>query len=292
MKSNSIFRKSVKLNEYVFRDGAAASAKPGTAGNYGIGVVMQVGSDVSRLQPGDFVTPFKSGLGTWATDMVAKEADLAKVNSKSADVEPLALFAMNAVAATELLTSFVTLKKGDTIIQNGGETSLGMLVTQMAVSMGVNVINVIKPAPYYQEVHLLLMGLGSTAVLDERYLDKYCTRELINDMGGRPVLALDCVGGRMSGSNLGRALRPGGTLVVHGQSSGEPIVLPAANNIKVAGFWVQKALAEYSLQKYEATINATLDLATTHNFAQWVERAGTPSHVLKCHDCAWLPLSP
>ena len=179
---------------------------------------------------------------------------------------------MNAVYATELLTKFVTLKKGDTIIQNGGETSLGMLVTQMAVSMGVKVVNVIKPEPYYQEVHLILNGLGSAAVLDERYLDKYFTRELLDDMGGRPVLALDCVGGRASGSNLGRALASGGTLVVHGQTSGEPTVVPADANVKVEGFWIEEAMKEYSLEKYEATINATVEMARAHNFAQWVER--------------------
>jgi hypothetical protein len=77
MKAKSIMKKSYKMDEYVYTGGA--SAKAGVAGNHGVGVVMQVGSGVSRLQAGDFVTPFKAGLGTWATDLVAGEADLAKL---------------------------------------------------------------------------------------------------------------------------------------------------------------------------------------------------------------------
>jgi len=275
MKANSVFKKSFKMEEYVFNGGR--SAAPGVAGSYGVGVVMKVGSGVSRLQAGDFVAPFKSGLGTWTTDMVAQERDLAKLPTNSAEVEPLAVLAMNAVYATELLTKFVLLKAGDTIIQNGGETSLGMLITQMAKSMGVNVINVIKPEPYYQEVHLILQGLGSAAVIDERFLDKYFTRELLDDMPSRPVLALDCVGGRGNGTNLGRALGEGGTLVIHGQKSGEPTILPSdvvdGKKLKVEGFWIEKAMADYTLEKYEAVVKEIVELARANNFAQWVERA-------------------
>lgn len=43
-----------------------------------------------------------------------------------------------------MLKDFVTLQKGDTVIQNGSNSGVGQAVIQIAKAWGINTINVVR----------------------------------------------------------------------------------------------------------------------------------------------------
>ena len=72
--------------------------------------------------------------------------DLIKVPG---DIEPEygALLAVNPCTAVRLLEDFVDLQPGDTIVQNGANSTVGHCIYQMARQRGIQTINIIRPRP-------------------------------------------------------------------------------------------------------------------------------------------------
>lgn len=119
-----------------------------------------------------------------------------------------------------MLRSFVELKSGDTVIQNGANSAVGRYVIQIAASMGVNTVNIVRPRGDEQETAALtaeLKGLGAAVVTTPDALKA----DLAHAGLAAPKLALDCVGGDVGLATAkaltcvgrGVALRAGGARV-------------------------------------------------------------------------------
>lgn len=54
---------------------------------------------------------------------------------------------VNPPTAYRMLKDFVTLKTGDTVIQNGGNSAVGQLVIQLSKAWGYKTISVVRDRP-------------------------------------------------------------------------------------------------------------------------------------------------
>ncbi|XP_043388153.1 enoyl-[acyl-carrier-protein] reductase, mitochondrial isoform X7 [Chelonia mydas] len=144
---------------------------PAVGGNEGVGQVVEVGSHVTSVKPGDWVIPADAELGTWRTDAVFSEESLVKL-PRDIPLLCAATLSVNPCTAYRMLADFETLGPGDSIIQNAANSGVGQAVIQIAAALGIKTINVIRDRPNLQEVVDRLTSLGADHVITEEMLRK------------------------------------------------------------------------------------------------------------------------
>ena len=218
---------------------------PAFAGNEGVAEVLAVGPDVKRTKPGDWVVPAQAGIGTWRTHALAVEDMLISLPKEGLDVMAAASITVNPCTAYRMLKDFVKLQTGDTVLQNGANSSVGVHVIQIAKNWGLKTVNVIRSRPdgQHEKVANELRSLGADHVVTEEDLrDKEKMGRIWNTIS-KPKLALNCVSGK-NGTDCLRHLSFQGVMVTYGAMSKQPLSLPAGPLIfqdqRFFGFWMTR----------------------------------------------------
>ena len=212
---------------------------PAVMGNEGVGEVVEVGSDVKGLAPGDWVIPADTAFGTWQTMKQIEDTEVIKLRN---DIPALAAatISVNPCTAYRMLTDYAHLEPGDVIIQNGSNSGVGVSVIQLAREWGIRTINIVRNRPEIDNLTSYLKSLGADHVVTEEFCRKPEMRELIKSLPNQPKLAFNCVGGQ-SASELLRHLGRGGTMITYGGMSKKPIIAPTGallfKEIKLFGYW-------------------------------------------------------
>ncbi|XP_078094346.1 enoyl-[acyl-carrier-protein] reductase, mitochondrial [Mustelus asterias] len=233
---------------------------PAVGGNEGVGQVLDVGSKVTNLKPGDWVIPSDAGLGTWRTEAVGNMNCFIKVPNNI----PLlcaATLGVNPCTAYRMLCDFETLKPGDSVIQNAANSGVGQAAIQIAKAMGLKTINVIRNRPDLQQLTDSLMSMGADYVITEEELRKPEMKELFKEVP-KPRLALNGVGGKSATETL-RHLEKGGTLVTYGGMAKQPVTIPVSalifNNVKIRGFWITQWKRDHGRDLLQEMISKLCD---------------------------------
>jgi len=227
---------------------------PCILGNEGVGTVSERGDKVSAFKTGDrVIMPFNSKdnwVGFWSEKFVVAESQLIKVPKGISD-DQAAMLTINPVTAYQLLTRFVDLNEGDTIVQNGANSVVGRWVIQFAKQMGLKTINVVRRDALKDE----LIAIGADVVL----IDGPDVHKAIKEASSDISLALNMVGGT-SATQLAKSLKNDGVMVTYGAMSKEPVTISNGayiyKNIWLTGFnrtkWVEEAPAEEVKAAYQA----------------------------------------
>jgi mitochondrial enoyl-[acyl-carrier protein] reductase / trans-2-enoyl-CoA reductase len=202
--------------------------------------VLSVGANVTHFAVGDHVVPLTTGLGTWRSHAVFKASDVMAV-PKSVGIVDAAALTVNPCTSYRMLKDFVDLQPGDTVIQNGANSSCGQYAIQLCHAWQVNCIGVVRNRPDIDELKKVLKEMGAAEVLTEEELQTTAIFE--TGQYKVPKLALNCVGGQ-SATELWRRLDNHGTLVTYGEKSGQPVTAPVAafiyKDIRFCGFWMTR----------------------------------------------------
>jgi len=206
---------------------------PAPVGSEGVARVAKVGSGVTGMKEGDRVL-FPRGTSTWLTRSKVKADGLFALPT-GADPQQLSMLMVNPPTAYLLLTEYVSLKKGDWVIQSAGNSGVGRAVIAIAKHMGVHTVSVVRRPELVDE----LKELGADVVLVE---GPDLAKRVAEATGkAKIMLALDSVGGPGLMS-LNDCLANGGTLVAYGVMSGGPGPFFTAPNIfrdlTLKGFWL------------------------------------------------------
>ncbi|XP_032670465.1 enoyl-[acyl-carrier-protein] reductase, mitochondrial [Odontomachus brunneus] len=211
---------------------------PAVAGNEGVGEILAVGSNVQNLCIGDRVVPNCPNLGTWRTHANYNFKDISKVPSHLSLVEA-GMLNVNPCTAYRMLKDFITLKPGDTVIQNGGNSAVGQLVIQLCKLWNYKSISIVRNRPKIQELKDQLKTLGADEVLTEEELRT--TQLFKSGKLPTPKLALNCISGQ-NALEVTRHLAHSGVMVTYGGMSREPLTIPIASlifkNHSFKGFWM------------------------------------------------------
>ena len=191
----------IRLAGYGFR-----APKIGVPGTDLAGVVVAVGTDVTRFAPGDEV--FGTGIGTYAEYARAREDQLA-AKPATLSFEQAAALPVSGVTALQALRDRGAVQPGQHVLVIGASGGVGTFAVQLAKAFGAEVTGVCSTTKVD-----LVRSLGADHVVDY-------TREDFAATGTRYDLILD-IGGNASLSRLRRALTPKGRLViVGGETSGK-----------------------------------------------------------------------
>jgi len=243
--------------------GLGNSSLPGTPGLEGVGEVVAVGSGVSGLKANDYVIPLNPKKGTWRTHLVSSSNDLFKLPEK-VTLEDAATVAVAPVVALSLLNNFVKLSPGDSLIQNGANSSVGTAVVQAASKRNIKTINVVRNTPQYAASSARLQAHGAYIVVSPEYLRLPRFNDLLE--GSSPKLGLNLTGGSIA-TDIARKLAPGGTLVTYGGISHKPVTLPTSllieKDITVRGF----SLNNLSVEERKKLISEALSLGI-HSYVE------------------------
>lgn len=215
------------------------SSLPITPGYEGVGKIVKIGSCVEKLAIGDHVIPMRF-TGVWRTYLISQEEFLMKIPN-DLSLPAAATLSINPPTVYRMLKDFVDLKLGDTVIQNGANSACGVLTIQFCKIWGLVSVNIVRNRPDINELKKYLYNLGANYVY---------TEEEIGDINifktgkaQRPLLALNCVGGK-SASTIMRHLDIGGVMVTYGGMSLQPVTVSTSalvfRDLTLKGFSIPK----------------------------------------------------
>ncbi|XP_055627949.1 enoyl-[acyl-carrier-protein] reductase, mitochondrial [Toxorhynchites rutilus septentrionalis] len=213
---------------------------PAVGGNECVGEVAAVGSQVNGLKVGDRVVPFATGLGTWRSHAVCKAANLMKV-PPNIGIAEAATITVNPCTGYRMLKDFVSLKPGDTVIQNGANSACGQAIIQLCRDWNVRCVGIVRDRPDFSKLRDYLKNLGAAEILTEEELRS--TKIFKDGIFKKPKLALNCVGGK-NALEMSRNLDNHGIMVTYGGMSREPVTVPTASlifkDLRFVGFWMTR----------------------------------------------------
>lgn len=249
------------------------SELPAVAGREGVGVVEAIGRGVTRVGVGARVRFPEAG--AWQETACMPAANLLLVPA-DVPIEQAAFSFINPPTAYCLLQKMVDLAPGSWVVQNAGNSTVGLAVIQMAKTMGFKTISQVRR----EELIAPLKALGANHVVIE---GSGWAKQLKELTGGEPIqLALNSIGGESASDQI-KALGEGGTQVTFGGMVGDLVRFPTRflifNDVRLVGFWwdqwCQKAgsqgLNQVMSAVYGMMRDGTLKLPVeaTYSFAEY-----------------------
>lgn len=196
------------------RTGLYPQDLPMTPGQEGAGVVEAVGPDVSEVRPGDRVAYAGGPLGAYAEARNIPSRHLVKL-PEEIDDRVAAASMLKGMTAEYLLRRTFQVQAGHTILLHAAAGGVGLIATQWAKALGATVIGTVGTRAKAE----LAKKNGCDHVVvteEENFVER--VKEIT---GGRGVnVVYDAVGADTFDGSLD-SLKPRGTLVLFGQSSGK-----------------------------------------------------------------------
>lgn len=208
---------------------------PATGGSEAVGIVDKIGDGVKHLQLGQRVAV--GGVhGTWAEYFVSSGAGAIPLPDEISDETAAQLVSMPLSAL--VLLDFLEVRAGDWILQNAATGAVGKVLTQIARTRGINVVNLVRRQEAVAELEAL--GIGNVVATGiAGWQDQ--VRKIIGPASFKA--AVDGVAGPLASEMLS-LLGDGGLLVSFGGMSGRPMQLPSSElifkQVTVKGFWLSK----------------------------------------------------
>ncbi len=226
---------------------------PAVGGREGVGTIYEIGTGVDPKIIGLPVS-FSNSLGTWQEFVKVKEDQLIFLPSL-VPLEQLAVSILNPMTAWRLLNDFEYLKPGDFIVQNAGNSAVGLSVTQFAKQMGIECISLVRSEKSMQE--LKCFG-GGNVMIDK---DESIKDVLSLTKGRGCVLGLNSIGGK-SALRIAKCLGDGAVHVTFGAMDRTAIRFPTRqlifNDIRFVGFWLDRWRKKQSLEQLRLSFDDVL----------------------------------
>ncbi|GAB3115006.1 quinone oxidoreductase [Aestuariicella hydrocarbonica] len=224
-----------------FRNGTYPIPLPNGIGVEASGVVTAIGPNVDNVKEGERVTytGFINTLGAYSTERLVPAAPLIKL-PESISFETAAAMTMRGLTSSYLMRRIYDFKAGDTILLHAAAGGVGLIVSQWAKLLGLNVIGTVST----QAKAELATAHGCDHIINYSHENvAHRVRELTDGEGVHVVF--DSVGKDTFMSSLD-SLKRRGLLVCVGTASGPiPPFDPQLLAMKGSLYMTRPALADY-----------------------------------------------
>ena len=224
-----------------FRSGLYPAPLPSGVGTEAAGVVDAVGDGVANVQVGDRVTytGAHNTLGAYSTERLISAAPLIKLPD-AISCETAAAMTMRGLTASYLMRRIWPLKAGDTVLLHAAAGGVGLIVSQWAKLLGLNVIGSVSSDEKAEiaKAH----GCDHVIVYQREDIAKR-VREITDGAGAHVVF--DSVGKSTFWASLD-SLKRRGLLVCFGTASGPTPPFEAMQLVMKGSLYVTRpGLADY-----------------------------------------------
>jgi mitochondrial enoyl-[acyl-carrier protein] reductase / trans-2-enoyl-CoA reductase len=227
---------------------------------------------------GDYVVPGQPGLGLLRSSLFVPASAMIRLergNELVQAVGPTAAAPLFQTGGTALrmlnLHSNPHSQPGDVVLQNAGNSAVGVMVSQLASTMGLQTVSFVRKGDrtgvWDDAVDYLTHRAHNALVLpdDDNATDVESIKVQLGTLSSRPpLLALNAVGGESAGTLL-NLLGSNGTMVTYGGMSRQPVTVSTAHlifrNINLVGYWHSRWLAcESTALERHHVMNELVDL--------------------------------
>lgn len=207
---------------------------PCGAGFEAMGVVEAHGAGVDAAKlPGGTRVSFTALNGAWQEYVCVAAATAIPLPPTVSDEVGAQMF-VNPLTAWAMLHE-CKLQAGDWLLLTAGASTFSQLVLQLAVEQGIKVICTVRRDDFTEH----LTKLGASAVVNTAKENLQARVKELTKYGAHA--ALEAIGGK-AGAEAIESLRRGGTILIYGMLSMEPIPLNSAilifKELTVRGFWL------------------------------------------------------
>jgi NADPH2:quinone reductase len=255
----------VNFIDVYHRTGLYPFDPPFTPGSEASGVVTAVGEGVTEIKVGDRVA-YALARGSYA-QMHAVDAWRLVPLPDSVEARAGAAIMLQGMTAHYLCHSTFPVQEGQSVLVHAGAGGVGLLLIQMAKRLGATVYGTVSTDAKAE----LALGAGADHVI--RYTDQDFESEIerLTDQKGVHVV-YDSVGQSTFEKSL-NCLRPRGTMVSFGQSSGsvppfDPHMLAAKGSL----FLTRATLVNYASSRDEI-------LSRTNDLFEWYASGELKLHI-------------
>ncbi|HYU58730.1 MAG TPA: quinone oxidoreductase [Actinomycetota bacterium] len=222
-----------------FRSGLYPAPLPAGMGVEAAGVIEAVGPGVAGFSEGDRVTYTGSPLGAYSTERVMPAEHLIKLPETIA-FDTAAAMTMRGLTSAYLLRRIASLEEGDTVLLHAAAGGVGLIFTQWAALLGIEVIGTVSTDEKAEIAGA--RGCAHTIVYTRENVAAR-VRE-ITEGAGVPVV-YDSIGKTTYAQSLDSLARRG-LLVCFGTASGQVPPIDAMElAVKGSLFVTRPALADY-----------------------------------------------
>lgn len=224
-----------------FRSGLYPAPLPSGVGTEAAGIVQAVGEGVSNVQVGDRVTytGAHNTLGAYSTERLIAASVLMKL-PEGISCDTAAAMTMRGLTSAYLMRRIWPLKAGNTVLLHAAAGGVGLIVSQWAKLLGLNVIGSVSS----DEKAEMAKAHGCDHVIVYKREDiANRVREITNGVGAHVVF--DSVGKSTFAASLD-SLKRRGLLVCFGTASGPTPPFEAMQLAMKGSLYVTRpALADY-----------------------------------------------
>jgi NADPH2:quinone reductase len=223
-----------------FRSGLYPADLPAGMGVEGAGVVEAIGAGVTEFVPGDRVTYTGSPLGAYSTSRVMPAQHLIKLPA-NIGFDTAAAMTMRGLTTSYLLRRIAPgLQAGDTVLLHAAAGGVGLIFSQWARLLGINVIGTVST----DEKAEIARAHGCEHTIVYKREDVAARVREITGGHGVPVV-FDSIGRTTYQSSVDSLARRG-LLVCFGTASGQvPPINAMELAVKGSLFVTRPALADY-----------------------------------------------
>ncbi|KAK7501848.1 hypothetical protein BaRGS_00006934 [Batillaria attramentaria] len=208
---------------------------PAVAGNEGVGVVVQTGSNVTTIHLGDWVIPKDVGWGTWRQWAFTTEKDVVKVPN-NLPLLGAATLGCYPCTAYRMLKGILNLGPGDVVFQNSVYSNVGLAVIQLAKQWEITTVNVLRDGPNTDQQSKELREFGATHVITDKFLRSAEMQYFVEALPSKPRLAFNCAGWVLH-EDIKEHLHDV-IMVTYGDMSRKHVTAPEGETIEqLEGYW-------------------------------------------------------
>ena len=223
---------------------------PSGVGSEAAGVVLEVGSGVTDVKPGDRVAYAGGPPGSYATHRLFPAARLVKIPDGISD-EIAAAVLLKGMTVEYLLNRTYPVKAGEMVLFHAASGGVGQLAGQWGNHMGATMIGVAGGS----DKCALALNNGYTHAIDRKTEDIAARVNDITGGAGVPVV-YDPIGAATFDASL-KSLAPRGFFVSFGSVTGEaPAVAPSTLQKAGSLYFTRPTLVTYAATREELDMSA------------------------------------
>lgn len=184
---------------------------PFLPGFEGVGIVHQVGDNVSQFKIGERVMPIRQS-GTWQQYQIASSQNCFKMDDRLSAQEA-AMSYINPMTAIKMVDEIADVKKADKVLVNAANSEIGHIIIELCLKIGADITALARSDRSANE---LAQKFGNQITVQNQ--DQFLSAKTLQTFD----VMFDAIGGPVA-EKLALSLKTNGMIVHYGLLSGVPI---------------------------------------------------------------------